>query len=322
MRAFALRDVPLVRRRTAVVDATVPPISGYGAGHRTVASIGAGGGTAVARTRVGEHDGQQRAAVDAATVIVVRDGDAGLEVLVQERHLETDFVGGALVFPGGRVEDEDRDLDPALWRGGDPADVGERLGTDERGGLGLLVAAGRESFEEAGLLFASHTDGTPVPASLLREADVAAQRAALAARDDRGDLAALLASRGLRLDLDAYHPFAWWVTPAGMHRRYDTRFFVAAVPEAQVDAATSDHVETTSARWLTPQACLDGGESGRFTVIFPTRRVLAELATFDDVGAVLAAAAGRQPERIEPTIIQRDGAVLVQHPDGSEPEAP
>lgn len=276
----------------------------------------------MARTRVGEHDGESRPALDAATVIVVRNGDEGLEVLVQERHVETDFVGGALVFPGGRVEDTDRDLDPALWTGGDPSVTGARFGTDERGGLGLLVAAARESFEEAGVLFAVDADGAPVGGDLLDEPDVAEARAALAARDDRGDLAALLRARGLRLTLGAYHPFAWWVTPDGMHRRYDTRFFVAAVPPGQEDTATSDLVETTSARWLSPAACLDGHESGRFTVIFPTRKVLAELADHATVADLLAVIADRSPDRIQPTIVQVDGQVMVQHPHGGTPEVP
>lgn len=276
----------------------------------------------MARTRVGEHDGESRPALDAATVIVVRDGDEGLQVLVQERHVETDFVGGALVFPGGRVEDADRDLDPALWTGGDPAATGARFGTDERGGLGLLVAAARESFEEAGVLFAVDATGGPVDGDLLVERDVAEARAALAARDDRGDLAALLRARDLRLTLGAYHPFAWWVTPDGMHRRYDTRFFVAAVPPGQEDTATSDHVETTSARWLSPAACLEGHETGRFTVIFPTRKVLAELADHPTVADLLAATADRTPDRIQPTIVRVDDQVLVQHPHGGPPEVP
>lgn len=276
----------------------------------------------MARTRAGEHDGQTRPAVDAATVVVVRDADGGLEVLVQERHVETDFVGGALVFPGGRVEDGDRDLATDLWVGGDPADVGARMGTDERGGLGLLVAAARESFEEAGLLFAVDAEGRPIPADVLGRSAVASARAALAARDDGGDLAALLREQALRLDLDAFHPFAWWVTPEGMHRRYDTRFFVAVVPPAQVDAARSDRVETTSARWLTPTDCLTGGEDGRFTVIFPTRKVLAELAEHATVDQLLAAIEDRRPPRIQPEVIEVDGTVMVQHPHGGPPEVP
>lgn len=276
----------------------------------------------MARTRAGEHDGKSRPALDAATVIVVRDGDDGLEVLVQERHVETDFVGGALVFPGGRVEETDRDLDEELWVGGDPADVGARLGTDERGGLGLLVAAARESFEEAGLLFAVDADGDQVGPEVLDDPQVEGARAALAARDDRGDLAALLRGKGLRLRLGDYHPFAWWVTPDGLHRRYDTRFFVARLPEALADAARSDHVETTSARWLTPAACLAGGEDGRFTIIFPTRRVLGELAEHATVDDLLAAIADRRPPRIQPEIVEVDGTVMVQHPHGGPPEIP
>lgn len=276
----------------------------------------------MARTRAGELDGRSRPAVDAATVIVVRDGEEGLEVLVQERHVETDFVGGALVFPGGRVEETDRDLPDELWVGGDPAEVGDCFGTDARGGLGLLVAAARESFEEAGLLFAVDADGQQVGADVLAEPEVEAARAALAARDEGGDLAALLRERGLRLRLEAYHPFAWWVTPEGLHRRYDTRFFVARVPQAQVDSARSDRVETTSARWLTPAACLAGGEDGRFTIIFPTRKVLDELAEHDSVDGLLAAVAGRRPPRIQPEIVEVDGTVMVQHPHGGPPEIP
>lgn len=276
----------------------------------------------MARTRAGEHDGRIRPAVDAATVVAVRDGDAGLEVLVQERHVETDFVGGALVFPGGRVEDVDRDLDPALWVGGDPADVGARMGTDERGGRGLLVAAARESFEEAGLLFAVDAEGRPISGDVLGRPAVESARAALAAREEGGDLAALLRDQRLRLQLGGFHPFAWWVTPEGLHRRYDTRFFVAAVPPAQVDAARSDQVETTSARWLTPAACLAGGEDGRFTVIFPTRKVLAELAGHATVTELLTAVADRRPPRIQPEVVEVDGTVMVQHPDGGPPEVP
>lgn len=273
-------------------------------------------------TRAGEHDGRSRPAMDAATVIVARDGKTGLEVLVQERHVETDFSGGALVFPGGRVEDTDRELPSDLHTGGDPADIGHRMGTDERGGLGLLVAAARESFEEAGLLFAEDGQGVPVNADLLADPEVEAARAALAARDDRGDLAALLRDRGLRLRLDAYHPFAWWVTPEGLHRRYDTRFFVARVPDGQVDAASSDRVETTSARWLSPAACLAGGEEGRFTIIFPTRRVLGELTQHGSVEELITAVQGRRPPRIQPEIVEVDGTYMVQHPDGSPPEIP
>lgn len=276
----------------------------------------------MARSRVGEHDGNTRPAVDAATVVVVRDGPGGLEVLVQERHVETDFVGGALVFPGGRVEERDRDLPSDLWVGGDPADIGDRLGTDERGGLGLLVGAARESFEEARVLFARGPDGALVGSDVLDDPDVEAARAALAAREAGGDLAALLRDKGLTLDLGGFHPLAWWVTPAGLHRRYDTRFFVAVVPGSQRDTARADRVETTSARWLPPAACLAGGEDGRFMVIFPTRRVLAELAEHGTVSDLLQAVDGRRPPRIQPEIIEVDGTVMVQHPHGGPPEIP
>ncbi len=269
--------------------------------------------------RVGEIIDENRPAVDAATVMVVRDHPAGLQVLLQERHVETDFVGGALVFPGGRVEDRDRDLPAALRSGGDIDGVAAALGTDARGALGLLVGAARESFEEAGLLLATDADGAPVTADLLGEPDVAAARAALASRGPEGDFEGLLHARGLRLDLDAYLPFAWWVTPDGMHRRYDTRFFIAVAPEGQRDAATSDLVETVSARWLRPADALAGGEDGRFMIIFPTRKVLAELAQHATVAELLASLPGRTIPRLKPTIVLVDEMPMVQLP-GMEPE--
>jgi 8-oxo-dGTP pyrophosphatase MutT (NUDIX family) len=274
----------------------------------------------VVRTRAGEFEGGTRPAVDAATVLVLRDGDAGPEVLVQERHVETDFVGGALVFPGGRVEDGDRDIDDALVTGGDPAAVGRLLGADERAARGLLVGAAREAFEEAGILFALQ-DGAPVGHDVLDDERVAAAREALAARDDRGDLAALLRETACTLDLDAFVPFAWWVTPEGMHRRYDTRFFVAAAPASQRDRASADLVETTSARWMRPQDALAAGEDGRFTIIFPTRRVLARLVGASSVAEVLELARTTSVERHQPEVVLVDGQPMVRLP-GEEPVVP
>lgn len=268
--------------------------------------------------RVGSIVDGSRPAVDAATVMVVRDHPQGLQVLLQERHVETDFVGGALVFPGGRVEQADRDLSDTLRSGGDLAHIAAIFGTDARGAIGLLVGAARESFEEAGLLLAGDAEG-PVAADVLMAPDVVAARAALAARGPGGDLAGLLHARGLRLDLDALHPFAWWVTPDGMHRRYDTRFFVAVAPEGQRDTATSDQVETVSARWLRPEAALADGEAGRFMIIFPTRKVLGELAQHGTVAELLAALPGRTIPRLQPTLVLVDDIPMVQLP-GMEPE--
>ncbi len=272
------------------------------------------------RTTVGDFGGPSRPALDAATVLVLRDGDGGVEVLVQERHVETDFVGGALVFPGGRVEDADRDLDEGLAAGGDLDDVAARLGTDRRGARGLLVGAAREAFEEAGILFARR-DGDPVPTDLLDRPAVARAREALAARDDRGDLAALLRTLGCQLDLGAFVPYAWWVTPDGLHRRYDTRFFVAAVPAGQRDRAAADLVETTSARWMRPADALAGGEAGRFTIVFPTRRVLGRLAGAGSVGEVLTTARRAVVERRKPRMQVVDGRPMVALP-GEPAEAP
>lgn len=274
----------------------------------------------MARRTVRRGEGGPAPAVDAATVLVLRDGDDGLEVLVQERHVETDFVGGALVFPGGRVEEADRDLPVDLTVGGAVGDVAARMGTDERGARGLLVGVAREAFEEAGVLFALR-DGRPVPASLLGDEDVVATRAALAARDDRGDLAGLLRRTGCVLDLDRFVPYAWWVTPEGSHRRYDTRFFVARVPAGQEATVSADHVETTSARWIGPAEALAAGEEGRSTIIFPTRRVLGQLAGGGTVEDVIATARTARIDRHLPTMVDVDGTTMVHLP-GEDPEVP
>lgn len=271
-------------------------------------------------TSVGEFGGPSRPAVDAATVLVLRDGEDGPEVLVQERHVETDFVGGALVFPGGRIEDADRDVDEDVVHGGDLGAIEATLGTDRRGARGLLVGAAREAFEEAGILFAVR-NGAPVAPSVLDDDRVRADRAALAARDDRGDLAAMLQRLGCALDLDAFVPYAWWVTPDGMHRRYDTRFFVARVPDGQGDRVAADLVETTSARWMRPADALAGGEDGRFTIVFPTRRVLRRLADAASVDDIVTAARGGTVDRHQPTVEVVDGRPMVRLP-GEEPEAP
>jgi 8-oxo-dGTP pyrophosphatase MutT (NUDIX family) len=261
-----------------------------------------------------------------ATVVLVRDaaGAGGIEVLLLERHLRSDFAGGALVFPGGKVAAEDAALPPTRWRTSADLDVdADELGlTTSEEALAHRVAAVRETFEEAGVLLASREDGTAVTAADLATDGFQAARAALIDRGPVTDWQAWLEAERLVLDLDALAFWGWWVTPRGQHRRFDTRFFLAQLPDAQRHVAAHDEVEVTSARWLTPQRALELQATGEVTIIFPTRVNLRDLGVFSAADEVFAhAAAGRsERRRIEPTSLVVDGQVLVRHPYRDEPE--
>jgi 8-oxo-dGTP pyrophosphatase MutT (NUDIX family) len=261
---------------------------------------------------------------DAVTVIVVRDapgaatGDDRLEVLLLERHGASAFAPGALVFPGGKLDPSDAELDPARVRCTDPAGWADRLGVaGADAAVAMLVAAVRETFEEAGILLVRR-DGVEQDAPAL-PADVEVTRVRMAARDGAYDWRDWLARHELVLDLDAMAMWSWWVTPQGLPRRYDTRFLVAVMPAGQ--AASHDAVETTSMRWIPPVDALTAHAEGRLHVIFPTRRTLEQLAGHRDAASVLAAARSGAVDlrRIEPSVVRVDGAPMVQHPDGGPP---
>jgi 8-oxo-dGTP pyrophosphatase MutT (NUDIX family) len=262
-------------------------------------------------------------AVASATVVLVRDrpDGRGLEVLLLERHLESDFAGGALVFPGGKVDGADRDLDAARWTGRSLARWRPLLGaTSDAEALGLLVAAVRETFEEAGVLLARREDGSPVDADDLAAVGATEARRRLAARGQPWDWRPWLADQGLVLDLGALALWSWWVTPVGPHRRFDTRFLIARLPAGQV--AHHDEVETTNLRWVRPADALDDQAAGRVTIIFPTRRNLRALATHPTATAAWQAARdGRVDQRrIQPSIVEVDGRPMVRHPFEDAPE--
>ena len=220
---------------------------------------------------------------DAATVMLVRDGDDGLEVCLMQRNLASDFVGGAYVFPGGAVDPEDRDpASAAVCTGPDDAEASRRLGLDA-GGLAFWVAAIRESFEEAGVLIARHADGRPLDVTEPSVSERFVQH-----RQDvdhgRRTIAAVAQEEGLRLDVGALHYFSRWITPLGSHRRYDTRFFVAAAPDQEV---VHDDRELISTEWLTPVEALRRHDDGEIVMIFPTVRTLVALSRFDGAADVL-----------------------------------
>ncbi|HYF44658.1 MAG TPA: hypothetical protein VD926_00515 [Acidimicrobiales bacterium] len=215
----------------------------------------------------------------AATCMVLRDGPEGLEVLLLRRNPQSVFVPGAHVFPGGAVEVADGAPHPQAPGAPSDEEASDRLGLDQ-GGLAFWVAAVRETFEEAGLLFA---DG-PVDRAV-------ADRRAIAA-GERG-LADACTEHGLTLRLGDLRYFGHWITPPGGPRRYTTRFFVAPVPPGQDHA--HDDAEAVDSEWVRPEVALDRFAAGDWELILPTERSLRALSTFDDVAAVLAHLDTRPP---------------------------
>jgi 8-oxo-dGTP pyrophosphatase MutT (NUDIX family) len=235
---------------------------------------------------------------DAATVIVVRDGAAGPEVLLLRRHARSGFAADAWVFPGGTVDDGDCGLPPERWDGIEPAALAPRFSEPADLVLGLHVAAVRETFEEAGLLLARHRDGrTP---DLTATAYVELRRR-LGDRTTAVDWGAWLAEEDLILDLGCLTYHSRWITPIQEPRRYDTAFFLARAPEGQI--ADHDRVETTEQRWVTPDAALTAHRAGELFMIFPTIRTLEALTGAGSVDELVERAAA-QPEipHIQPHI--------------------
>lgn len=225
---------------------------------------------------------------DAATVMLLRDGVDGLEVCMLQRNLNSDFVGGAYVFPGGGVDPDDADDEVLSVCEGRTDDAASRLVGAQSGGLSFWVAAVRESFEESGVLLAAHSDGTVVS---FEDPSTAERFAGHRAEVDSGRrrLAAICREEDLRLTVGDIHYFSRWVTPLGAPRRYDTRFFVAAAPAGQ--EALHDDREVIGTRWLTPRVALEDHRAGRMTMIFPTVRTMVALSQFEAASQVLGHAA-------------------------------
>lgn len=227
----------------------------------------------------GQASWQPPHARDAATVCLLREADAGLEVFVLRRTTAMAFAAGMHVYPGGAVEASDDDV-PLAGRT-DLAAVGRRVSSPRPGAL--LAAAARETFEECGVLLAVGPDGAAATPDEGLEPD----RAALVTGDV--GFAALLAGRGLVVDDAAVVPFAHWVTPEVEDRRYDTRFFMAAVPGGQ----SARHVggESEVSAWWRPQDALTAYDAGSMAMLPPTRAVMHLLAACDDVATALRRAA-------------------------------
>ncbi len=215
-----------------------------------------------------------------ATIVVVRDGDRGLEVLLSRRAESADHTSGAWVFPGGILDPADRAAH-GVCVGLDDAEASRRLGL-EQGGLDFWVAAIRECFEESGLLFASTATGSLVDLDGADAARMATWRGALHRRERT--LAALCESQNIRLAADRLVYLSHWLTPLGRAKRYDTRFFIAAAPAGQT--ALFDGTEMVEQLWISPAEAL--ARSRSLKLLTPTQKTLDVISRFADSAALMA----------------------------------
>jgi 8-oxo-dGTP pyrophosphatase MutT (NUDIX family) len=247
----------------------------------------------------------------AATVLLLRNGVPGLEVYLLRRTKGMPFAGGMTAYPGGGVDPRDGDTEIA-WVGPSPAEWAEAFGCDERTARELVCAAVREMFEEAGVLLAGDSQTGAVVPDVSGD-DWEEQRQALLARDL--SLAELLAGRGLALRSDLLRPFAHWITPPAETRRYDTKFFAAALPVGQEARHVSG--EADEASWLTPSAALAELSAGARPMLPPTTHTLGQLEPFPDVAAALAGSPPEPLQPISPTFEKTPDGTWAVLPDGT-----
>jgi 8-oxo-dGTP pyrophosphatase MutT (NUDIX family) len=233
----------------------------------------------------------------AATLLMIRDGDDGLEVFMVKRHHMIDFTPGALVFPGGRVSDGDSHAAlENLTDGGNEWDAEMRA---------FAAAAIRETFEESGILLAREADsGNFVSAERLLALEP--YRGALDRHEI--DLADLLKKENLRLACEGMERFAHWITPETLPKRFDTQFFLAATPYGH--AGSHDGRESVDSVWITPNAAL--ADRTKWNIIFPTKLNLMMLAESKTVADALAAARATTPVPVTPWLEQSPEGPLLK----------
>ncbi len=228
--------------------------------------------------------------VPAATILMLRDGPTGLEVFMVVRHHQIDFASGALVFPGGKVaEGDDEVRDRCIGASDDDVQ------------MTLQVGAIREAFEECGILLAREADSDEL-VSASRLSSLESYREPLA----NGELTIgeFLEKENLTLACDLLHHYAHWITPEMMPKRFDTHFYLASAPADHV--AIHDGYESVDSVWISPTSAIEGADSGKYTIIFPTRLNIEMLAESDSVSSAIQMADDREIVSVLPWTEKRD----------------
>lgn len=245
----------------------------------------------------GDFDAAAVPIKDAATILIFEDRP-DLHVLMMRRRARSDFVGGMMVFPGGGLDDADRDESAFSHVSGHVAEEHKSY----------LLASIRETFEECGVLLTS----TPPPEAAFRRRE-AIQR-------EHMTLAQLLDEYSLTVDASAIHPIARWITPIGPPRRYDTVFFAAAMPPGQ--EATGDDDEAEHLEWVRPRDGMVRWEAGEYVMLPPTTAMLQLLARFTTTAEVIGALERADHELFPAVVIgneRGDYRVVLPGDDGYDP---
>lgn len=249
-----------------------------------------------------EVGGDPAAPRPAATIVLARDGDGGPEVLLLRRPGRSSFAANAWVFPGGALDRADLDDSlAARLRGPGPDAWAERLGTGPRDAVGFVLAAIREAWEETGILLSD----PPADPDLLRPA----RMEALAGEISFGEV---LEREGLVVDAGDLVYLAHWITPEPEPRRFDARFFLAAVPpETGCDLLGEELME---ARWVAPATALDAYEGGAMRLLPPTVHTLRRLRTVASVADMVAKLRDAPVATILPRMIRDPAGVIIELP--------
>jgi 8-oxo-dGTP pyrophosphatase MutT (NUDIX family) len=226
---------------------------------------------------------------DAATVLLVREGSVGLEVFCVERNVRSGFLGGAVVFPGGKIDASDRDVGAR-----NRPDRVELVASSDDDARALAVGACRELLEEAGVLASGVSSDV---AHGIRSAMAQGTSFAVALEEAR-----------LALELDRLVAFARWITPEAEARRFDARFFVMALPEGQ--HAEHDGHETTRSFWSRPTEVLARFAAGAIQLAPPTTRCLELLSGARDIDHALSIARAQRLEPVCPRFVAADPPFL------------
>jgi 8-oxo-dGTP pyrophosphatase MutT (NUDIX family) len=272
-------------------------------------------------TKNGARDEGKQAPRDAATVILLRDRTEGAyEVFLMRRDRSQAFMGGAYVFPGGRLDAADVDPELLACIGGFSAADAKHLlqETDlpEATALGLFVAAIRETFEEAGVLLARDARGSVVNLSAASETAARFSSYRLELHEERLTLTNLVRREGLIFAPDLLIPYSHWITPETESQRFNTRFFLARLPERQIPV--HDRMELTESSWMTPAFALAEHTAGRIILMPPTLKTIEGLLSFSNTAQLFVAARSRRIWTILPEAFRTADGFGIRLPHDSE----
>ncbi len=242
--------------------------------------------------------------IPASTVLIVRDGKNDLEVFMVVRHHEIDFASGALVFPGGKVDQEDLNIQINQF-----INKEKKINDEE---MGFRIAGIRECYEEAGVLFANSSENsTRITKNRLSQLEVWRDRF----NNKESSMYDFASQENLTFTVDDLIPYAHWITPDMMPKRFDTRFYIAEAPDGH--KGLHDGGESVDSIWISPKRAIEDCNANKRTIIFPTRMNLEKLSKFDNVEDAITSLRKEEIVTVEPKIEKNDDGVFLTIPENA-----